>query len=432
VKPDINQQLQRIKEKLKKAGKCDSKYEIFGASEHHYKLNKINKEELDRILADNDFKLPEDFYQFLVSLGTGAGPYYGISKISKLLNGNDNMNPSKDCILYPKMSIEEWNNLIAPILDDNISDEEYDKAHERIMGGLAYIGTQGCEYDMYIVLNGSHCGRVIYTDSFYENQPFFFVYETTFLDWYERWLDEIIAGYDISWFGTKMSGDETALINFYTTAKDDETRLAALNSMFKFKKCSSGTILFLKACADVTEDKSCFTTMVSLICKTSPIEGADYVLRLLAGDDNDILSALTTLWHYFKDNLNPYIPFVKEALAKTESAKALTYAGYILNATNSASLNNFERFLLSNDVGMVKDAIYASCSAAHANQRQAVDLAVKFLQHLDDNVFHAFIMFWPIFSDSRLLHIYEHFLSLPQFGENLNFSGRIKESIQQM
>jgi len=53
------------------------------------------------------------------------------------------------------------------------------------------------------------------------------VYETNFLDWYERWLDEIIAGYDISWFGTKLPGEEKALIEAYQSTNSDEEKLEA-------------------------------------------------------------------------------------------------------------------------------------------------------------------------------------------------------------
>jgi hypothetical protein len=91
------------------------------------------------------------------------------------------------------------------------------------------LGTQGCEYDMYLVLEGKYRGRIVYTSDFHPDHPFFFVYEGSFLNWYERWLDEIILDYDIGWFGSRMPGDENALIQIYQSAPNEEIQTKALD-----------------------------------------------------------------------------------------------------------------------------------------------------------------------------------------------------------
>ncbi|WP_253944703.1 hypothetical protein [Paenibacillus sp. NEAU-GSW1] len=77
-----------------------------------------------------------------------------------------------------------------------------------MLGGMLCIGRQGCEYDMYLVIEGERKGRIVYSSGFYPDHPFFFVYEDNMLDWYERWLDEVILDYDIAWFGSRMSGHD--------------------------------------------------------------------------------------------------------------------------------------------------------------------------------------------------------------------------------
>lgn len=52
------------------------------------------------------------------------------------------------------------------------------------------------------------------------NRPFF-AYGNSFLEWYECWLRETTEGYNMTWFGGKMPGDEYELINKYSEAKDD-------------------------------------------------------------------------------------------------------------------------------------------------------------------------------------------------------------------
>jgi len=65
---------------LRKARRIDKKYEIFGVSRHHYKLNcPVNKEFVHKVEEKYHFILPKDYAQFITEVGDGgAGPDYGI------------------------------------------------------------------------------------------------------------------------------------------------------------------------------------------------------------------------------------------------------------------------------------------------------------------------------------------------------------------
>jgi len=93
-------------------------------------------------------KLPKDFSHFLTGIGNGgAGPYYGMYPLDKAASYTETEALASSCVLYPNMEKEEWNQLTEPLVSGrDISDEEYDAVHARILGGMLCIGTRGCEY----------------------------------------------------------------------------------------------------------------------------------------------------------------------------------------------------------------------------------------------------------------------------------------------
>ena len=111
---------------------------------------------------------------------------------------------SKKVKIHPNMTDEFWKDLTSKIEnDEDITDEEFDKEMGNLFAGILPIGSQGCTYLHGIILNGEHKGKVVNLDLSI-HKPIF-THENNFLDWYERWLDEIISG-ELSkdgphWFG---------------------------------------------------------------------------------------------------------------------------------------------------------------------------------------------------------------------------------------
>ncbi|MFF2885944.1 SMI1/KNR4 family protein [Paenibacillus sp. NPDC057967] len=326
-------QTDRIKTKLEKAKHKDAALAVFGASSHKYKVHeKLSAKELTDWEAKSGVTLPEPYKQFLTQVGNGgAGPYYGIYSLEKAASYTETHALAATCILHPGMTKEKWNQLIEPLTsDEDISDEEYDAARDRVLGGMLCIGTQGCEYDMYLVLNGEYRGRIVYTSDFHPDHPFFFVYEDSFLDWYERWLDEMILDYETSWFGSKMPGDEQALIQVYQNTSHEDTQLKALNGMFKFKKISRTAIVFLRNVAEQGQEDRLIA--IQLICKTSFEAGRGLLLELLHSESNaDFLKALHVLnWYGKSSDLTEFKTIISQRLNRVHDPETLRYAGYIL------------------------------------------------------------------------------------------------------
>ena len=194
-------QIKRIKEKLPLAKRKDAKLKVFGASKHKYLLNlPLSKNKIAAFEAKNNIQLPAEFKAFLTEVGNGgAGPYYGISKLEA---DQADEYLSKPCKIHHDLTDQEWSEVTSFETEEGITDERYEEARGAVFQGMLNIGTQGCTYEMMLVVSGEHKGRVVYIDE--DLQKPFFTYEANFLDWYERWLDEIIAGYnEINGFGMR-------------------------------------------------------------------------------------------------------------------------------------------------------------------------------------------------------------------------------------
>lgn len=214
---NFSEQINRIKKKLIQAKNTDKDFRVFGASGHKYQINQpATITEVKAFEARYDILLPPCYKAFLLNIGnggrayrnSGAGPFYGIyplgEYLEELVSGNPKGFLTKPCILTPEMNDAEWEDLIKVMDDDDVSDEDYYGEVEKVYGGMMPLGSQGCTYLHGLVLNGPHSGKVLNLEMTAELIPRF-AFENNFLDWYERWLDEIISGYLIKistgWFG---------------------------------------------------------------------------------------------------------------------------------------------------------------------------------------------------------------------------------------
>ncbi|MBV6713946.1 SMI1/KNR4 family protein [Paenibacillus chitinolyticus] len=423
-------QLDRIKNKLGKAMRKDTAFSVFGASSHKYRVyEKLTAKELADWQAKNQVTLPEPYTQFLTRVGNGgAGPYYGIYSIEKATSYTDSALTTK-CVIHPGMTKEEWNHLTEPLInDEDISDLEYDAARDRVLGGMLCIGTQGCEYDMYLVIEGKHRGKIVYTSDFYPDRPFFFVYEDNFLDWYERWLDEIILDYDIAWFGSRMPGDENALIQVYQNAPNEEIKSKALDGMFKFKKISQPTIDFLESVAEQRQNDR--TTAIQLICKTSVDAGRGYLLELLHSDRNeDLLHALQILnWYGKSFDLAEFIKVIVQSLDRVHDPETLRHVGYVLESSGAITLQNFAPFLCHTDSNIQTAAIYATRDCN--DKSESWEIIQRMFMGGGKEAVKNSIQYWGLIPHEKLLPYYK--AAWPEYKSNPNFREKFMACLKEL
>ncbi|CAM1345432.1 SMI1/KNR4 family protein [Tenacibaculum amylolyticum] len=241
-------QIERIQSKLKKAATIDKDQQVFGADRHQYIVNDpVTTDTVTAFEQKYALQLPDSYKAFILQLGNGgksfansaAGPFYGIypfgEQVDELIYENTEVNLKNDCVLHPVMSDSYWENLIAIAEDDDTSDDVYAAEIGKIFGGILPIGSQGCSYIHGLVLNGPYTGKVVNISI--EMQKPKFTFEDNFLDWYERWLDEIISK-DLladtpTWFGYAMGGSEEELLEVFQSTADAAVKAEALIGLSK-------------------------------------------------------------------------------------------------------------------------------------------------------------------------------------------------------
>jgi HEAT repeat protein len=202
---DLRQRVQRILDKLRQVRARG--LSCFGSDSHQFRLNAPATEaELRAFEAEHDIRLPADYRAFLLYAGNGgpghggAGPYYGLYPLDHwddFTSGVVDDGPadllSRPCPLHPDLTADDWTRGFAA---------------ESPYQGTMSLGTMGCGGMMQLVVTGPFAGRVVYVEA--EGKPPYMVHEPDFLAWYERWLDELLAGCKITFFGVGPGGGEDA------------------------------------------------------------------------------------------------------------------------------------------------------------------------------------------------------------------------------
>lgn len=208
----IDDQSERIKTKIFEAKRKDRHRKVFGAELHRYVLHEPTAPQaVADFEARYSVELPDSYKAFVLEIGNGgvgyqdsaAGPFYGIypfgREVEELVYAHAEESLRKECLLSPDLSDQDWNRLIRQAKGSRGGGP----MERELWAGILPLGSQGCTYLHGLVLNGPHRGRVVNIDA--EMQTPKFARDATFLDWYERWLDEVIDGRLLKstagWFG---------------------------------------------------------------------------------------------------------------------------------------------------------------------------------------------------------------------------------------
>lgn len=341
---DFNQ-IERIKNKLITAKNTDKNLKVFGADSHKYILGKtVSNDQVLKFENDYDLKLPECYITFLTSIGnagesfdsSGAGPFYGIyplgKNIDELINENTVEFLKRDCVLYPNMTDEYWENLTEKIEDDAISDEDFEKELGKIYSGILPLGSQGCSYIHGLVLNGEYKGRVVNLDLDREKPKFTF--ESNFLNWYERWLDEVISEDLISdtssWFGYSMGGTVESLLDRYFFAIEFDVKLDCLSALLKKAKLDLKTL-------DILEEQYQLSSgeikeiQLQILTKFDYNRAHDYLVEYAKVN---LLLVFQFVFWYAKDKSGDWLGAIESNIEKINDEDTFTFCTYLLKEMN--------------------------------------------------------------------------------------------------
>lgn len=351
------EQCSRIQSKLAQARAEDVDRKVFGASSHDYGIAPpATAQEIAEFERSAGIVLPDAYVAFLSMVGNGggpnkpaAGPYYGIYALgrgARALYYDIEDGLKRPAALTPDLSDETWAEFANTLESDDVDDDTYDQMVADMCGGLMTIGSQGCTYFHALVLNGPYRGRVVNVDEQHCEKPLF-AFEENFLDWYERWLDEILNGILLqdgpSWFGRTMGGDEHHLIGVYRTASSETTKQSALDGFYKSTDVSNTGVEFLLNVFD-GEPGQLRRTAAALLAKFAPDQAIGPIGKLLDGDTDDLRTACQSIWWYFKDNLNAWTAGLLGQINDINDLQTARFISYILKDADGDFTGTFLAF----------------------------------------------------------------------------------------
>ena len=423
----MKEQLQRIQQKLAQAKAADKDLEVFGASSHKYHLNPpVSEAEVLAFEEKYGISLPEDYRAFVQTIGdanaqkleTMAGPYYGLSafgtQVDDLLYEGSEIYLKAPCALSPDMTQEEWESLSDPLLTDEEEEDEeegyvievedkYFAERAKVFGGLLPLGSQGCTYYHALVLNGKYAGRVVNVDLDLAQPKFAF--ETNFLDWYERYLDEVISGQLMddspTWFGYHRGEPAEELLNEYEQTTDRKTQTDCLDGVYHKRPPLSEKVLnrIETLIALNNEDRD---FLIEILSQSSYERAKPYLQTLVTEKPKKVFQFV---WWYAQDHCADWVPAVKELLPTITDEETFNFATYLLTEGD----DHFEDVVLpftDNANPQIRSTAYYTLGESEKKE-QYLDVFIKGLQETDNSVLCTVIQALSGVKDERLLPYYK-------------------------
>ena len=415
----MKEQLHRIQQKLAQAKEADKNLEVFGADAHQYHLNPpVSEAEVLAFEKKYGVQLPECYRAFMLTVGDAkakksdfiAGPYYGLyafgTSLDSLLYEKIETYLKAPCNLSPDMTQEEWETLSDPLLPSEEEEEDDDKyfaERAKVFGGLLPLGSQGCTYEHALVLNGKYAGRVVNVDLDLLQPKFAF--ETNFLDWYERYLDEVISGQLIddrpTWFGYHRGEPAEVLLNEYEHTTDRKTQTDCLEGVYHKKPPLEPALLdkIEKLIALDNEDR---TFLIEILTQSSYERAKPYLQDLVTKDPKKVFQFV---WWYAKDHCAEWVSVVKELLPTITDERTFDFATYLLTEGD----DNFEEVILpftDNENPQIRSTAYYTLGKSKKKE-QYLDTFIKGLQETDTGVLCTVMQALSGITDERLLPYYK-------------------------
>ena len=223
--------LGRIAGKLAAARAMPVPPQAFGVEAHGFKLGAPLPEAVVAEFEErHEVTLPPAYRLFVTELGDGgAGPGYHLSQLSAACYTGcapGHLAQPSPYLLGPRYP-KDWEQ----------RHEEPPGPDRMFLPGTLEIADHGCTLATQLVVTGPARGRLFNLDCGGSLGPYV-VEDADFLAWYERWLDEVVAGYDVGWFGERLPLDEPGLIAALAGDPSPERRSRAAYSLLQLPATS--------------------------------------------------------------------------------------------------------------------------------------------------------------------------------------------------
>ena len=427
----MKEQLIRIQQKLAQAKEADKNLEVFGADAHQYHLNPpVSEAEVLTFEKKYGVQLPECYRAFMLTIGdtkakrldTMVGPYYGLSafgtQVDDFLYEGSEIYLKAPCALSPDMTQEEWKALSDPLLMSEEDDEDFEDDEEvetteteedyiqqcgKVFGGLLPLGSQGCAYYHALVLTGPYAGRVVNVN--WDLLKPVFAFETNFLDWYERYLDEVISGQLLddrpTWFGYHRGEAAEVLLTEYEQTNDRKTQTDCLEGVYHKRPPLPDAVLDkVEALIALNNEDRDF--LIEILTLSSYERAQPYLEALVTEKPKKVFQYI---WWYAQDHCADWMPTVKELLPTITDEEMFNFATYLL----TEATDNFEEDILpfTNNINpQIRSTAYYTLGKSQKKE-QYLDTFIKGLQETDNKVLHTVIQAISKVKDERLLPYYK-------------------------
>jgi len=437
-------QIARIKNKLDQARVFDKDYKVFGANSHKYEVgDPVTLDEIVSFEKKYSINLPNCYRSFLLEIGnggssysgSGAGPFYGIYPLGE---GVDELIEQPELYIHkepavsPNVSEDMWSELTKRLNEDEeIPDAAYESELGKVFSGLLPIGSQGCSMLHALIVTGENAGRVVNLDI--DLQTPRVCYESNFLDWYERWLDEINSGILLedgpSWFGYTMGGDDKFLLGIFKDSIKDETRLEALNGLAKLLSISDESKDALLEISSGEYSVLVQHSATLMLAQFSYEKAIPRLEKLVDGDDQDCLVCCESIFWYAKDQSKSWVGKLAARLEKgVSNEETFRFITYILKESDTDYGHSLLPYC-SHESEDIRVSSYYSIGLLK-NKRKYLDQFVVGLNDESSLVVHASLQALSSVKEKSLMTPYMMILERFKTDENYvltNLNHRLKE-----
>lgn len=241
----MDTRLERIRKKLEQA-RAEGRPYTRRETKDAYALNPTMPEEtLTEFEAKQGVRLPDAYREFLLRFSDGGpGPGEGLFRQWRRLT------EPRESPIYPE------EDLAAPCLLHPGLSEAYDWEEQLGCDSCdCYQGTLSIAQvrlplhdEARIIVSGPYRGRIVYVDTTALGKPPIFMPDPDFLAWYERWLDELLAGHDVTEFGRGLAGGEEDFLAALHAGGEPCWRVEAVWAMGRLPHPSETAVEAIIAC----------------------------------------------------------------------------------------------------------------------------------------------------------------------------------------
>jgi hypothetical protein len=246
------------------------------------------------------------------------------------------------------------------------SESGSDSGDELLQGSIALV-SQGCSYFAILIISGLARGRVAYISED-DLKTAYFPENPNFLSWYERWLDEILAGYDTTWFGYGAVGTEEELaLRLQDKTVSAENKSESLRTLVRINPLMPSTMEILCALStDASEASLPRATAAGLFISRSFADDTAYVGQLLQDSSAEVRSEVLLALVRRK---SPMLAGAVRQRIHDADPKVVDKA--LLHGKGILTRDELVPFLKSENVDLRRTAIYA---VGHAPDIQVDEL----------------------------------------------------------